>query len=224
MLQVAKGLLSAYQKEFSDLNVAGIVRFLRDLADGRLGEVNPVVRRNADPEHLLDPEWHRQLFERRERQLLVSAAARLKGRIDSGLDSFDAFVDVQDHLVTLARAHGEALVLASFQAAVERTDDEQLKTVLGLQCALYALSRVEADRAWFLEQNLFEANVAKAVRTEVNGLLKRLRPICVEIVDAFGIPDALLGSDIANAMDRPEAPADVPAVQPETQQPATVDR
>jgi acyl-CoA oxidase len=220
MLQVAKGLLAGYQQEFSDLNVSGIVRFLKDRAGARLGEVNPVTRLNASPEHLLDPAWHRALFERRERQLLVSAASRLKGRIDKGGDSFDAFVDVQDHLLTLARAHAERLVLRSFQAAVDRTADEQLKSVLRLQCALYALSRIEADRAWFLEQNLFEGNVSKAVRTQVNALLARLRPICVETVDAFGIPDALLGSDIAAAADAPGPPPDVPPVQPESEQPA----
>ncbi len=215
MLQVAKGLLSAYRQEFSDLNVAGIVRFLRDRADAALGEVNPVARRNTDESHLLDPDWHRALLERRERQLLVSAAARLKGRIDRGEDSFDAFVDVQDHLLTLANAHGERLVLEAFQAAVERTPEGQVRTVLSLQCALYALSRVEADRAWFLEQNLFDPPVAKAIRTQVNALLARLRPVAVELVDAFGIPDALLGSDIATAMDAPAPPADVPDVEPE---------
>ena len=214
MLQVAKGLLSAYRQEFSDLNVAGIVRFLRDRADAALGEVNPVARRNTDPAHLLDPDWHRGLFERRERQLLVSAAARLKGRIDRGEDSFDAFVDVQDHLLTLAHAHGERLVLEAFQAAVRRAPEGQIRTVLSLQCALYALARIEAGRAWFLEQNLFDPPVAKAVRTEVNALLARLRPVAVEMVDAYGIPDALLGSDIAAAMDAP-APPDVPAVAPE---------
>ena len=220
MLQVAKGLLNGYREEFSDLNVSGIVRFLRDLAEARLGEVNPVARRNADAAHLLDPAWHRSLFERRERQLLVSAAARLKGRIDRTGDSFEAFVDVQDHLLTLARAHGERLVLASFQAAVERTADAQLKTVLSLQCALYALTRVEADRGWFLEQNLFDGVVSKAVRTQVNALLERLRPVAVEMVDAFGIPDALLGSDIASAVDAPDGPPDVPPVEPEHEQPA----
>ena len=210
MLQVAKGLLAGYQREFSDLNVSGIVRFLRDRAGARLGEVNPVLRRNAAPEHLVDPAWHRALFERRERQLLVSAAARLKGRIDKGTDSFDAFVDVQDHLLTLAHAHGERLVLEAFQAAVERTADPQLRNVLSLQCALYALTRIEADRAWFLEQSLFEGNVAKGVRTQVNVLLGRLRPVAVECVDAFGIPDALLGSDIAAGIDALAGPPDVP--------------
>ncbi len=61
------------------------------------------------------------------------------------------------------------------------------------------MSHIESDRGWFLEQNLFDPVVAKAVRCQVNALLHRLRPVAVEMVDAYGIPDALLGSDIARS-------------------------
>ena len=199
MLQVAKGLLAGYKQEFSDMNAFGLLRFLREQADVRLGEIDPRARLGASEEHLMDPSWHADLFRRRERTLLVSVAARLKRRIDGGADSFDAFVDVQDHLLTLAGAHAERLVLDAFQDAVAAVEDEQLRTVLGLQCALYALSHVETHSGWYQEQGVFEGNVSKAVRTQVNTLLGRLRPLAVELVDAFGIPDALLGSDIATS-------------------------
>ena len=212
MLQVAKGLLGGYRAEFSDLNLFGMVRYIREQASVRLGEINPLARRSTSEEHLMDPEWHAALFERRERTLLVQAAARLKRRIDGGMDSFEAFVQVQDHLITLARAHAERLVLDAFQAGAERATDPKVQTNLRLQCALYALTRIEAHRGWFLEQNLFDAPVSKAVRCQVNALLHRLRPVAVEMVDAYGIPDALLGSDIARspvAVDAP--PPDPPA-------------
>ena len=195
-LQVAKGLLAGYRQEFEDLNAWGMLRYLREQADVKLGEINPLARRDTSEDHLLDPAWHRALFERRERTLLVQVAARLKGRIDKGVDSFDAFVEVQDHLLTLARAHAERLVLEAFQDAADRVDDAQLRNTLRLTCALYALEHVERDRGWFLEQNLFDGPVSKAVRDQVNAVLGRLRPVAVELVDAFGIPDALLGSEI----------------------------
>lgn len=197
-LQTAKGLLGGYRSEFEDLNVFGILRYLREQADVRLGEPNVLKRRDTSEDHLMDPAWHRALFERRERTLLVQAAARLRARIDRGMDSFDAFVEVQDHLLTLATANAERLVLEAFQAAVERTEDARLRNVLRLTCALYALEHVERDRGWFLEQNLFDGPVSKAVRTQVNALLERLRPLAVELVDAFGIPDELLGSEIGS--------------------------
>ncbi|WP_420454392.1 acyl-CoA dehydrogenase [Rubrivirga sp.] len=198
-LQVAKGLLAGYRQEFSDMNAWGLVRYVRDQAAVRVGEINPLARRNTDRGHLLDPAWHRDLFERRERTLLVQVAARLKRRIDAGMDSFEAFVEVQDHLLTLASAHAERRVLEDFQATVDAVEDDQRKTLLGLVCALFALEHLERDRGWFLEQNLIDAPVAKAVRTEVNALLHRLRPVAVELVDAFGIPDELLGSEIGSS-------------------------
>ena len=197
-LQVAKGLLAGYRQEFEDPNPWGLVRYLREQADVRLGEVNPLTRRDTSEGHLLDPSWHRGLFERRERTLLVQVAARLKGRIDKGRDSFDAFVEVQDHLLTLARAHGERLVLEAFQDAADAVEDGPLRNALRLVCALYALEHLERDRGWFLEQNLFDGPVSKAIRSQVNAVLGRLRPVAVELVDAFAIPDALLGSGIAS--------------------------
>ena len=197
-LQTAKGLLAGYRSEFESLDVFGILRYLREQADVRLGEPNVLKRRDTSEDHLMDPAWHAALFERRERTLLVQAAARLKGRIDRGVDSFEAFVEVQDHLLTLASAHAERLVLDAFQAAVDRADDAQLQNVLRLTCALYALERVERHRGWYLEQNLFDGPVSKAVRTQVNALLGRLRPVAVELVDAWGIPDEVLGSEIGS--------------------------
>lgn len=197
-LQVAKGLLAGYQQEFSDLNAWGMLRYLRTQASVKLGELNPLARRNTDRERLLDGDWHRQLFERRERVLLVQAAARLKGRIDRGMDSFAAFVEVQDHLLTLATAHAERLVLEAFQDEVAAVEDGQIRTVLGLLCKLYALERIERDRGWFIEQNLIDTPVSKAVRERVNALLGRIRPVAVELVDAFGIPDEILGSEIGS--------------------------
>ncbi|GAB5537447.1 MAG: acyl-CoA dehydrogenase [Rubricoccaceae bacterium] len=196
-LQVAKGLLAGYRQEFSDLNLFGVIKYLREQADVRIGEINPLARRNTSEDHLMDPEWHAELFLRRERMLLTTAAARLQSRIKGGMDSFEAFIEVQDHLLTLAHAHAERLVLEAFQAAVGRTDDEQLQTVLRLQCALFALTHLESDRGWFLEKHLFDANVSKAIRTQVNALLTRVRPHALELVNAFGIPDSVLGSSIA---------------------------
>ncbi len=57
---------------------------------------------------------------------------------------------------------------------------------------LFALSRIEADRGWFLETGYIEASKAKAVRAEVNRLCADLRPLAVPLVEAFGIPESLL--------------------------------
>ena len=201
MLQVAKGLLAGYQSEFTDMNAFGMLRYVRDLAETRFGEINPLQRRKSDPGHLADPDWHADLFARRERQLLVTAARRLKGRMDAGTDSFEAFIEVQDHLLTLSSAHADRLILERFREAVDGARGEdgasgETARVLELVYRLYALTTLEANRGWYLEENLFEGSVAKAIRTEINALLHRMRPLAKDLVAAWGIPPEVLASDL----------------------------
>ena len=199
LLQAAKSLLSGYQQEFSHLDFFGLLGKLAERVEVRIGEVNPIKRHQNDTRHLRDPGVHADLFQDRERDLLISAARRLKGRIDSGMDSFEAFIEVQDHLLTLARAYAQRLTLESFQAAVEAAGEGELKELLGKVCALFALWHIEQDRGWFLEQHYIDATKAKAIRTEVNTLLRELRPYAVTLVAGFGIPDQLLSAPIGVA-------------------------
>jgi acyl-CoA oxidase len=55
-------------------------------------------------------------------------------------------------------------------------------------CDLYALSTIEADRGWWMEHGRLSSQRAKAIPREVDELRRRLRPIAVDLVDAFGIP------------------------------------
>jgi acyl-CoA oxidase len=197
LLQAAKSLLSGYEQEFSNLDFFGLLGKLAERVEARVGEINPIKRHQNDTRHLLDPDVHTELFRDRERALLISAARRLTARLEGGMDSFEAFVAVQDHLLTLANAYAQRLVLESFQATVETTDEAELKALLGKVCALYALFHIEQDRGWFLEQRYIDATKAKAIRTEVNALLGQLRPHAVSLVNGFGIPDQLLAAPIA---------------------------
>ncbi|MEP0547695.1 MAG: acyl-CoA dehydrogenase [Rhodothermales bacterium] len=197
MLQVAKSLLAGYQQEFEGLDFFGLLGKLGERVSVRIGEPNPVERRKTSAAHLLDPAMHAGLFEARERDLLISAARRLKGRIDGGQDSFDAFVEVQDHLLTLAQAHAERLVLERFQAAVGSVEDEALRAHLDRLAALYALERLETHHGWFLAQHYIDAPKSNAIRAEVNALLGQIRPVAVSLVDAFGIPGETLAAPIA---------------------------
>ena len=196
LLQAAKSMMSGYQQEFSHLDFFGLLGKLAERVEMRIGEVNPITRHQHDTRHLLDPGVHLELFRDRERDLLISAARRLKGRVDGGIDSFEAFVEVQDHLLTLANAYAQRLVLESCQAAVEAAVEDEIQELLGKVCALYALWHIEQDRGWFLEQHYIDATKAKAIRTEVNALLGQLRPRAVALVNGFAIPDQLLAAPI----------------------------
>ena len=198
LLQVAKGLLSDFRSEFRDMNAFNMVQFVASDLGTRLMEKNPLVRRNTDQEHLRDPEFHASAFRYRSEALLQSAARRLKKRIsDDGMDTYDAFIEVQDHLVTLAKAKSEQLVFDHFNASIQDVEDDSTRDVLRTLCTLFALEAIESDRGWFLEQNYIDGSKAKAIRHQVNALCKEVRPMAEPLVDAFAIPDACLDAPIA---------------------------
>lgn len=196
MLQVAKGLLSDFRREFRDVNLLGMARFVVDEVATRMSELNPVVTRKTDPEHLRGLEFQRGALEYRADHMLLSVGRRLQRRIEGDMDPFDAFVDVQDHLVQLATAEAERVLFDRFVEAIERVEDEEVQKTLSTLRQLFALSRIEDDLDWFLQAGYVESNKSKAIRGQVNALCDEVRPYAEALVDAFAIPDALLAAPI----------------------------
>lgn len=191
MQLVAKARLSAYRRQLGDMRAFTVVRHLAARAEEAVSEHNPVLHRMTSRSHLRDPAFHAAALAHRERHLVASAARRLRHRIARGMASHDAFLECQDHLVSLARAHVERLVSERFTAAVEQADTS-IRPVLRTLRSLFALSRLEADRAWYLESGYFAPVKAKSIRAEVNALCSEVRPEAVALTDAFGIPESLL--------------------------------
>jgi acyl-CoA oxidase len=189
---VAKGLLSRFKHEMSDLNLWGAVIYLAERAETSLTELNPVATRRTDEEHLLDPAFHYAALEYREERLLRSVAHRLRSRLSDGVDSFQALNECQDHVVTLARAHSELILLHSMQDGVADAPTPGLSEALGSVSALYALSRIEAHSGWYLETGYLEPVKSRAIRHQVNELCRDVRPHARLFVDALGVPEALL--------------------------------
>ncbi|MSP63225.1 MAG: acyl-CoA oxidase [Myxococcales bacterium] len=189
---VAKGLLSQYKEEMSDLRLWGLVKHLAERAETHLTEMNPVSVRRTDSEHLRDPDFHGAAFEYREERLLASAGRRLRALIGDGVDSFDAMNRVQDHLMALAEAHVERSIHEAFQDGIARAPSPAASESIASLARLWALARLEADRGWFLESGYFEVAKARALRSEVNALCAEVAKQAPALVDAFGIPDEVL--------------------------------
>lgn len=189
---VAKSLLTAYRKELGSLGFWDVVRMVSDRAQERVTEMNPIVTRRTEREHLRDPDFHRQAFEYRERRLTASAGRRLKALFDQGMNPFDALNACQDHLIALANAHVERQMLEAFVDGVARAPSAGVSETLRTLSQLYALERLSADRAWFLEAGYLEPAKSRAIRAEVNALLDEVRPLAVPLVEGFGIPEDVL--------------------------------
>lgn len=192
MQLVAKSRLTEFKQEFSNMNVFGILNYVADQASTSISEKNPFTTRNTDEEHLLDFEFYLNAFKYRERDILTSSAKRLKKLISGGLDSFDAFNVSQHHLVQVALAHVERVILEQFILQVGRTKDEGCKKVLTKLCQLFALSQMEKNRGWYLESGYLEGVKTKAIRKMVNHLCWDIRQEAVPLVDAFKIPESCL--------------------------------
>jgi len=194
---LAKSLLTGYKRQFGEMSLLGLARYVAAEAATVVAELNPVATRRTDEEHLRDREFQIAALEWRENHLLETLARRLKRRLDDGMDSFTALIEVQDHATALAKAHTESLVLQQFAAHIARCEEESLATILSTVCDLYALHRIESDRGWFQEHGYLESSKAKAIRKLVNKLCAEVRQQAVPLVDAFAIPDELLAAPIA---------------------------
>ena len=129
--------------------------------------------------------------------ILASAARRIKKLVDSGLEPYDAFNVVQHQMIDVAQAYLERIVLEQFQEAIKTVEDEKSKEILTKLYQLYALSQIEKNKAWYLEDGYMEAVKTKAVRKIVNQLCWDIRPDAVALVNAFDIPESCLAAPIA---------------------------
>lgn len=194
---VAKGLLSGYKRQFHRMGVLGLMRYVADRAATNLMELNPVITRRTDREHLEDRDFHLAAFRWREQHRVSSVARRLKRRLDRGMAMDRALVECQQHLIEAAHAHAEHLVLERFWHAIDTCDDATLQPTLERLAVLHAVANLEADRGWFLEHGYFEPPKARALRPLVDKLCLETRQQAIPLVDAFGIPPEVLGAPIA---------------------------
>lgn len=197
MQLVAKNRLSEFRKSFGEMGAAGIINYVYENAKTAITEKNPIATRRTDDEHLLDPEFHLQAFIHREKTILASAARRIKKLVDGGLEPYDAFNVVQHQMIDVAQAYLERVVLEQFQLAIKEVEDQKSKDILTKLNQLYALSQIEKNKGWYLEDGYMEAVKTKAIRKIVNQLCWDIRPDAVSLVNAFDIPESCLAAPIA---------------------------
>jgi acyl-CoA oxidase len=204
---VAKGLLTGYRDAFGSLDGWGRATFVaeqvremvleRTAARSLIQRLVSAVPGRDEEVAVTDRGWHLAVFEDREKHILEGAIRRLRNGAATKKDRpFDIFNEVQDHVLAAATAHIDRITLEAFVAGIERADDPEARELLSKVCDLYALTTIEADRAWFLEHGRLTPARSKAVTAVVNDLLRELRPHMRTLVDAFAVPDEWLNAAI----------------------------
>ena len=206
MMLVAKGVLTDYKDDFSELDPPELVRFVagqtvetvveRIFARKIAQVIADVVPTSDDTGDLLRRDHQIELFRWREGHVTASVARRFKRGLDEGFDAFEVFRAVQNHAVNAARVHTERVILEAFAAAIDACEDHALRATLGLVCDLYALYEIESDRGFFQEHGRLTGSRCKAITREVNRLCNEVREQAGALVDAFGIPDQILAAPI----------------------------
>ena len=203
---VAKGVLTDYREVWGGLGRLGMVQASARLVGGAVIErtgagllaerLAATARRKGDTAAFHDRGWHVWMFEERERHSIDSLARRMRSA-DS--DAFEQVNAMQDHVLFVARAHMERMVLDSFIAGIEACPDAAARQTLEELCTLFALTSLESDAAWFMAHNRMSTARAKGLRPQINQLCADLRPRATALIEGFGFPTSWLGSAMLNA-------------------------
>jgi acyl-CoA oxidase len=105
-------------------------------------------------------------------------------------------------LIDLARSYAELVRWELFTDAVAAVPDAGTRTVLGWLRDVYALTVIERDLAWFVVNGRLATSRARAVESELDALLRRLRPHVLDLVAAWGLGENHLRAAIATGAEK----------------------
>jgi len=193
---VARSLLTGFKKRFENKGLGGVVQHVMKRAHIAATQKNVIAVRRADTDHLRDRRFHLNALAYREERLLETAAQRLKKRLDKKKDPAAAFLEIQEHLVSLAWAHADRLALEWFDEQVKELKGP-VAEVLDRLGALHGLGRIRAEAGFYFSEGYIDPSKESAMRKETVTLLREVRDSALDLIDAFGIPDVALAAPIA---------------------------
>ena len=197
MQLVAKGVLSDFNKEITEDGWKSMVSFVSSRFADTIREKNFINSHNSDECHLCSADFQLAATEYRLRDLSVSVGQRLRHYIARGIDPHQAFLKCQNHLLALAKAYVDFVVLEQFIKQVNECTDSKLQQNLKVLCDLYALHTIESHKGWYLEQACMSGSKTRAIRRLVDKLCKKVRNDVACYIEAFGIPEHCLAAPIA---------------------------
>jgi len=202
----ARGLLTDYAHEFGHLNPTELVTFVagqavetvveRTFARKIVQVISDAIPSGDEAYNLCDRDHQLDLFRWRQGHIVASVAQRFRRGLSEGHDPFEVFRAVQNHAIDAAGAWIDTITLEAFCHAIESCQDEDVRAALNLVCDLYALHNIETAKGFFQEHGRMSSPRTKQVTREVNRLCNEVRGVAELLVDAFGIPDAVLAAPI----------------------------
>ncbi len=198
LLQLAaKGVLSDFKAEFNSAGFLSVLKLLSNQINDTFTTANPIYTNKVDKEHLYDHAFHINALNYRTRRLTYSIAKRIQNYIKKGVPSYQAFLKVQTHLISLGKAYSTFIAYESFYNSIKEIKDEKYANLFKKLGVLYVLHEIRLDASWYLEQGYIGSAKSKAIRQRVERLSTELRPHINTLVDGFGIPNSCLTAPIS---------------------------
>lgn len=194
-LLVARNLLTDFRR---DLSGPKIVKALSWAGKGfsLAAQSNPLKARQGTAAQVTTTDFLSSAFRFRLARLRYTLAGRIRKRISAGEDIFDVMNGCQDHSLSLAKAYCEEKIYRCFRNQVESCPPGWDQNVLSKLFQLFSVSRLEADRGWFLEQGYINSTQSLALRNQTLILCDELSGDANAVIDAFELPDRLVGASI----------------------------
>jgi acyl-CoA oxidase len=198
---VAKNLLVGFRGELESMDMLDTVRMVVEQAGEQVMErtgVRALLQRltgvlpgRDDTEDLRDHDVQLSLLAWREEHLLMSVLARMRKRAGEGMEGFAIFDAVQDHALVAGRAFVERIAHECAGDLLDAAEGEAVELLTAV-VSLHGVRLLERERGWYVEHGRLAAARTKVLPALVTQLSHELRPHAERLVDAFGIPPAML--------------------------------
>jgi len=192
-----KSRLTYFKQAFGKMSMWDTVKYVTEIASTNIAELNPIVTRNTSEAHLLSNEFQLAAFKYRETHSLRTVAMRLNKRIKSGMDSYQAFLETQVHLLEMAKAYIDYVVMEQFILKVNSIEDASIKQSLSNLKNLFAFNNLEQNKGWFLENEYLAPAKSKAISKLIKKLIKQVKVDSIELTNAFNIPSHMINNALA---------------------------
>ena len=206
---VAKRLLSDYSKAFSSpdfgtlaqyvVEQVGEVAFNRGGLRGLAQKFTDFGSTARSIGFVRDEEHQHQLLTDRVHTMIARLANELKhsGKKDP-VETERVFNRHQNDLILAAKAHGELIQWEAFTSALKTIKNPETLKVMTWLRDLFGFTLLEENLAWYLMNGRLTSHRAEAITEYIDGrLLGRLKPHALDLVDAFGLTEGLIRSDLA---------------------------
>lgn len=206
---VAKRLLTDYSKAFSSPDFGTLAQYVveqvGDVAYNR-GGLRGLAQKFTDfgstarsIGFVREEEHQHQLLTDRVHTMIARLANELKhsGKKDA-VEAERMFNRHQNDLIMAAKAHGELIQWEAFTSALKTIKNPETLKVMTWLRDLFGFTLLEENLAWYLMNGRLNPQRAEAITEYIDGrLLGRLKPHALDLVDAFGLTEGLIRSDLA---------------------------